>query len=76
MNGGFGRRASSIVNVRDRTVGLSNVFSGRDLSASQMNRSVAASQQQYSKIQALTQKLGNKFSNNHLHNNNNIPIAE
>lgn len=42
--GGFARRASSIVNVRDRTVGLSNVFAGRDLSESQVHRSVTASQ--------------------------------
>lgn len=38
-----GRRASSIVNVRDRTVaGLSNVYAGRDLSSAHIHNSIKA----------------------------------
>ena len=58
---GLGRRSSSIVNVRDRTVGLSNVFAGRDLSSNQVHRSLRASQHQASAA-ALAMINRNKFS--------------
>lgn len=58
---GLTRRSSSIVNVRDRTVGLSNVFAGRDLSSNQIHRSLRASKHQ-ANAAALVMLNRNKFT--------------